>query len=74
MTIKEVDQLPKEVRESLPEAAQKIYFDAYNRAWEQYEGEDDREAAAHREAWKVVQESYRQDEQGRWMAFPSQNE
>lgn len=71
MTIEKVDQLPKSVRESLPEDAQAIYLDAFNRAWEQFEDEEDREAAAHREAWKVVRESYRQGSDGRWMGYPN---
>lgn len=71
MSYKDVDQLPDSVRESLPDEAQGIYLDAFNRAWDQFAGEENdeeaREAAAHQEAWTVVRETYRQENNGRWV-------
>lgn len=57
--------LPKPVRDSLPQGAQTIYRKAYNSAWEQYDearkrrGAASREETAHRVAWAAVKKSYR---------------
>ncbi|MEX2524498.1 MAG: ChaB family protein [Gammaproteobacteria bacterium] len=56
--------LPKPVREHLPQAAQTIYRKAYNSAWDEYKdpgkrrGDAGREETAHRVAWAAVKESY----------------
>lgn len=58
-------ELPKPVRDSLPEGAQTIYRKAYNNAWKQYDqarkrrGSASREETAHRVAWAAVKESYK---------------
>ena len=64
--------LPEQVRDNLPENAQKIYRKAFNNAWDQYEKKEDRrgdashEETAHRVAWAAVKESY--EKQGdRWV-------
>lgn len=65
-------ELPKQVRDNLPENAQEVYRKAFNSAWDQYEDPDDRrgdasrEETAHRVAWAAVKESY--EKQGeRWV-------
>lgn len=58
-------ELPKSVRDNLPQAAQAIYRKSYNNAWKQYKeagkrrGSASREETAHRVAWAAVKESYR---------------
>jgi cation transport regulator len=57
-------ELPKSVRDHLPERAQTIYRKAYNNAWQEYEqrerrrGGASREETAHRVAWAAVKSSY----------------
>jgi len=66
-------QLPAQVRDNLPQKAQTIYRRAFNSAWEEYDspekrkGEADREETAHRVAWSAVKNSFRKDDQGRWV-------
>ncbi len=56
--------LPKQVKENLPQKAMTIYRKAYNNAWDQYKdpedrrGNDSREETAHRVAWSAVKNSY----------------
>jgi len=56
--------LPKQVRDHLPEKAQTIYRKAFNSSWDQYadpedrRGDASREETAHRVAWAAVKESY----------------
>jgi cation transport regulator len=56
--------LPRSVRDTLPEGAQTIYRKAYNSAWEEYRDADKRrgsagrEETAHRVAWSAVKGSY----------------
>jgi cation transport regulator len=66
-------ELPKSVRDNLPDHAQEIYLEAYNSAWDQYSDPDDRregqsrEETAHRVAWSAVKQVYEKDEDsGRW--------
>lgn len=64
--------LPKSVRDNLPQHAQTIYRKAFNSAWDQYSdpeerrGSASREETAHRVAWAAVKESYRK-EGDRWV-------
>ncbi|HKK15155.1 MAG TPA: ChaB family protein [Gammaproteobacteria bacterium] len=57
--------LPKSVRDHLPQGAQTIYRKAFNSAWDEYReagkrrGSASREETAHRVAWSAVKESYR---------------
>lgn len=59
-----VTELPDAVRENLPKAAQEIYKQAFNSAWDQYsdptkrKGRASREATAHRVAWSAVKTKY----------------
>ncbi len=64
--------LPKAVRDNLPQAAKTMYRKAYNNAWKHYgeakkrRGSASREETAHRVAWAAVKESYKK--QGdRWV-------
>ncbi len=51
--------LPVPVRHHLPPAAQTIYREAFNNAWQQYAASDRREEIAHRVAWSAVKRRYR---------------
>jgi cation transport regulator len=67
-----ISELPKSVRESLPEGAQKIYRAAYNSAWDEYADPDDRrgdasrEETSHRIAWAAVEKKYEKKDD-RWV-------
>ncbi|MGE5248701.1 MAG: ChaB family protein [Bacteroidota bacterium] len=64
-----VNDLPKAVRDHLPEHAQEIYLEAYNNALKQYDkpgkrrGNASREETASRVAWAAVKKKYRKNEQ-----------
>ena len=60
------DQLPPPVRGHLPPAAQAIYREAFNHAWQAYGSEPRREEIAHRVAWAAVKRGYRKGEDGEW--------
>lgn len=57
--------LPKPVRDNLPQGAKTIYRKAYNNAWKQYDGAKKRRGSAsrketaHRVAWAAVKEAYK---------------
>ncbi|MGZ8183659.1 MAG: ChaB family protein [Methylobacter sp.] len=66
MPYKNINDLPKSVRDHLPVHAQEIYQAAYNNAWDEY-GQD--EERAHRVAWSAVKKKYEKDESsGQWKA------
>jgi cation transport regulator len=56
--------LPDSVKDNLPAHAQGIYKEAFNSAWDEY-GHD--ESRAHRVAWGAVKNSYRKDDDGKWV-------
>jgi cation transport regulator len=56
--------LPKGVRNNLPEHAQDIYKEAFNSAEDQY----DEEQRAHRVAWSAVEQKYEKNENGNWVS------
>lgn len=65
--------LPKSVKDHLPEHAQGIYKEAFNSAWEQYKDpkkrddpDDSREEVAHKVAWSAVKDQYEKTD-GRWV-------
>ncbi len=62
MSYESIDDLPKAVREDLPEHAQQLYMKAYNDAHRD-QGEDD---FAEQAAWDAVTAEYEQDEAGQW--------
>lgn len=59
-----ISELPKSVRDALPEGAQKIYREAFNAAWKEYSDPEDRkggasrEETAHKVAWSAVKKEY----------------
>jgi cation transport regulator len=70
---KSKSDLPKTLREYLPEELQDIYLKAYQRAWEEYEdtqgGDIGREAVAHRDAMMAVEHDYvYHEDMGKWYA------
>lgn len=78
MPYQKVRDLPESVRDNLPEHAQKIYMEAFNSAWEEYDepeerrGDATREETAHKVAWAAVKRKYEKDEAtGRWRAKDS---
>ena len=64
MPYDELDELPDNVRDVLPEGAQEIYKEAFNSAWRQYKdpedrrGDQSREETAHKIAWSAVKKEY----------------
>lgn len=73
MPYKNVEELPENIQNSLPEHAQEIYLAAFNNAWGQYADPEKRrgkaslEEVAHRVAWTAVKKEYRKDrETGEW--------
>ena len=66
MAEKQLDNLPAEVREQLPEGAQNIFLAAFNSAHE--DGMDEQGALA--VAWKTVEGEYRRGEDGTWQRKP----
>jgi len=56
------DELPKSVRNNLPEHAQAIYRKAFNRALAQYQQEE----RAHKVAWSAVEQEYEKTASGDW--------
>lgn len=65
MPYERISELPKSVRDNLPEHAQEIYLEAFNSAWQQYKDaedrrdpQDSREEVAHKVAWSAVKQSY----------------
>jgi cation transport regulator len=57
-------ELPKSVKDNLPDGAQKIFKEAFNNAWEQYKdpakrrGDSSREETANKVAWAAVKKKY----------------
>lgn len=66
MPYKSTKDLPESVRDNLPEHAQRIYREAFNSAYDQYNHDEER---AHRVAWGAVEKEYHKDEKsGKWVA------
>jgi cation transport regulator len=67
-------ELPKGVKNALPEHARTIYRKAYNSAWEEYadpedrRGDQSREETASQVAWAAVKNTYEKDpDSGKWV-------
>ena len=60
-------ELPSSVKGSLPAHAQTIFRKAFNNALKQY---DDNEKTAFKVAWAAVKESYKKDDEGKWVKKP----
>ena len=65
MPYSSVQELPKGVKENLPQHAQEIYKEAYNNALDEYEDRDEPEQVAHRVAWAAVKQKY-EKHNGNW--------
>jgi cation transport regulator len=66
MSGKQLNDLPSEVTEKLPEGAQNIFLAAFNSAQENGMGEE----AALSVAWNSVKNQYEQGEDGNWHVKP----
>jgi cation transport regulator len=72
MTYNTVKELPKDIRERLPEHAQEIYCAAYNLTVEEHlashhnHDENELQDMADQAAWQRVQMEYHQDDTGNW--------
>ncbi len=72
MPYKNISDLPKSVRDHLPELAQEIFKEAFNSAWNEYidpgkrRGDDSREEVAYKIAWAAVKHQYVKSEDGNW--------
>jgi len=53
------DDLPRAVRKHLPPHAREIFRNAFNHAWQTYQGAVGLEEIAHRVAWAAVKRRYR---------------
>lgn len=63
-------ELPRDVRDVLPTAAQDLYRRAYNQAWRagRTRSQRDRDLAAHAAAWRQVKASYVKNIDGEWVS------
>ncbi|MEJ2211488.1 MAG: ChaB family protein [Anaerolineae bacterium] len=71
MPYEKKSDLPKTLRETMPEEAQDVYIQAYNEAFEQYQerqgGDAGQDAVAHRNAMHTVNQEFAHDpETGKW--------
>lgn len=62
MPYKRNTDLPKDVRDALPQGAETIYRKAYNSAHKQYNSE----SRAHATAWSAVKNEYKK-KNGKWV-------
>ena len=66
MQYESTSDLPPTIRDVLPEDAQKLYLDAYNRAWREYDEDpvigQSREALAHQQGWLAIRHEFVQDQ------------
>ena len=73
MPYESTTDLPKSVRNNLPNHAQVIYKEAFNHAWKEYKNPEDRrdnasqEETAHKVAWSAVEKKYCKDKNGKWI-------
>lgn len=72
MPYNNLNDLPEQVKNNLPQHAQEIYKESFNSAWDEYEdpekrrGNADREEVSHRVAWSAVKQKYEKSENGEW--------
>lgn len=66
-----LDSLPQDVKETLPQEAQRLYIAAYNSFLENSKDE----SAAARVAWQTIElnEQYARGEDGKWQRLPSED-
>jgi cation transport regulator len=71
MRYESISDLPETLRDVLPERAQEVYLEAYQKSYDEYEeergGQASRESVAHRDAMAAVKREYVHDEErGKW--------
>ena len=73
MPYKSTNELPKSVKDTLPDHAQDIYKEAFNSAYDQYDQpserrySESREEAAHKVAWSAVKKAgYQKGNDDKW--------
>jgi cation transport regulator len=69
---RETEELPKSLRDELPELAQRMYLAVYQRVWETTAmggetSEDELAETAHQAALLQVERRFEKDERGRWV-------
>jgi cation transport regulator len=63
--------LPATIMHVLPDDAQEVYLETYNRAWDEYDqettGDMSRHSVAHRQAWATIEQAFERDpNSGTW--------
>lgn len=72
MPYNKVSDLPEDVRSVLPKHAQRIFKEAFNGAYDEYEDpkkrrtDDSREEVAFKVAWSAVKKGYEKGADGKW--------
>ncbi len=72
MPAKTKKELPKGVKDALPDKAQEIYRKAYNEAYDEYKDTSKRRGSASHEetaskvAWSAVKGRYEKGDDGKW--------
>jgi cation transport regulator len=69
MTYQQLEDLPSEVTEKLPQHGQQIFMAAFNAVSEN--GMDEKNAT--QVAWNSVKNSYREDKDGNWVSIENSN-
>lgn len=69
MTYQQLEDLPNEVTEKLPQHGQQLYMAAFNAA--SSDGMDEKNAT--QIAWSSVKNSYQQDQAGNWVSIENSN-
>ena len=69
MTYQQLEDLPSEVTEKLPQHGQQLFMTAYNAVSEN--GMDEKNAT--QVAWNSVKNSYQQDKDGNWVSIENSN-
>lgn len=73
MMYKKLNNLPSEIKNELPEDAQKLFLEAYRDGWQDYESpltrdtKTSRHQASVRFAWLAVKDEYKTDKYGKWI-------
>lgn len=74
MPYKSVEDLPKGVKDHLPQHGKEIYLSAFNNAIKEYSKYSDSEERAHKVAWSAVKKKYTKGSDGNWHKKGESNE
>lgn len=72
MPFQSINQLPRNVRDSLPSHGQQSYMKSFNRAYTAYpdseedDNEEKRESSSHEAAWAAIRKKFKKDDKGKW--------